>query len=544
MMKIIEYRHAPGLAGLFLAQMRNDPRCLIEFVDTLEPGVKKTAKWVMMISTQFGCAMGCRLCDAGSLGYFGNLSASEMLEQIQWIIRHNPALNPGVHPKIKIHWARMGEPSLNREVLEALKRLRKELPYAGIMPSLSTIAPQSPLTGAFFDELIEIKNEYFNAGRLQLQFSIHSTDDAGRLQVSPVRKWSLEEIASYGKRFVDKGDRKITLNFPLSKGQIVDETVIIKNFSPKLFLVKFTPVNPTATAALNGVAFCWQEPPPAIAQKAQNLKRSGFNVIISPSLPEEIKESTSCGQLWSGKLRRQTQTMIENRKRDEACYVNHENLREKTVSWLSKIHQSRRHVKLCRDRTWGLLIVDMQNFFLDPRSPAFLPASRTIMPNVWRLAENFKKSARPIFWAAHTHSGEARLMSAWWRHQAPSSSYWSQIAKPLEASPGQIFEKYSYGALSSPDLTRAIKAAGVDALVIAGVMTNLCVESTARQAFDSNIATIIAADAAAAMTEKFHLAGLQNLALGFSLIEDTLTIIKRLRQEPPLEKKIRMAGQV
>jgi len=70
-MKILETREVPGLARLYLAELPGDGLRMIEFVDTVEPGVEKADKWVLMISTQFGCAVGCRMCDAGAMGFHG-----------------------------------------------------------------------------------------------------------------------------------------------------------------------------------------------------------------------------------------------------------------------------------------------------------------------------------------------------------------------------------------------------------------------------------------------------------------------------------------
>jgi 23S rRNA (adenine2503-C2)-methyltransferase len=122
-MKIIEKREIPGLANLYLAELPGSGMRLIEFVDTVEPGVRKEDKWVLMISTQFGCAVGCRMCDAGAMGFHGNLTAAEMLAQVREVISGNPGLDPCAHPKFKIHVARMGEPALNPAVLEALRLL-------------------------------------------------------------------------------------------------------------------------------------------------------------------------------------------------------------------------------------------------------------------------------------------------------------------------------------------------------------------------------------------------------------------------------------
>ena len=278
-MRILERRQVPGLATLYLADSGR-PERVMEFVDTLEPGVPRSEKWVMMISTQIGCPVGCLLCDAGTLGYRGNLTAEEMLEQVRQIAGDNPGLNPRSHPKVKIHFARMGEPALNPEVLKALIHLGRHSGWPGLVPSVSTVAPKSPAVEPFFEQLIAVKRDFFGGGRFQLQFSVHSTDEAQRRRLVPVRTWTLEEIAAYGERFVRPGDRKITLNFAAPPGAPLDAAVVERVFRPDRFLVKITPVNPTETSDRRGTSRLWNEAPEDVSRFAAGLESAGFRVIL------------------------------------------------------------------------------------------------------------------------------------------------------------------------------------------------------------------------------------------------------------------------
>ncbi|AJC74679.1 hypothetical protein AJ81_03645 [Pseudothermotoga hypogea DSM 11164 = NBRC 106472] len=60
-----------------------------------------------------------------------------------------------------------------------------------------------------------------------------------------MKKWSLQQVAEYGERFVSEGDRKVTLNFALFEQANVEAVRLIELFSPQKFLIKVTPVNPT-----------------------------------------------------------------------------------------------------------------------------------------------------------------------------------------------------------------------------------------------------------------------------------------------------------
>ncbi|OGS32553.1 MAG: hypothetical protein A3J82_07965, partial [Elusimicrobia bacterium RIFOXYA2_FULL_69_6] len=236
-MRIVETRTAKGLGALYLADLGTRGReRLVEFVDTREPGVPKSRKWVLMVSTQVGCAVGCRMCDAGAAGFGGNLSVDEMLGQVRFVARRNPGMDLRRHPKVKVHFARMGEPSLNPAVLPALRALAREVPNPGLIASISTVAPRTPVVEPWFEELRRVKDECYPGGRFQLQFSLHSADEALRGGIVPIRKWRLDEVAAFGRRWMRSGDRKLTLNFAPGPGERLDDAAISRIFDPEHFL--------------------------------------------------------------------------------------------------------------------------------------------------------------------------------------------------------------------------------------------------------------------------------------------------------------------
>ncbi|MEK7287087.1 MAG: isochorismatase family protein [Elusimicrobiota bacterium] len=531
MMEILQRKDWPGLASLYLARLRKDDSLAIEFVDTLEPGVSKSRKWVMMVSTQFGCPVGCRICDAGSLGYGGNLTAQEIMEQIRRIVQENPELDIRSHPKVKIHFARMGEPSLNTDVLGALALLAQEFPYSGIIPSLSSVAPKTPKAVSFFEELTALKDRYFSNGRFQLQFSLHATDETARSEIVPIKKWSLEEISSFGRRFSGTGDRKVTLNFALSSGQGVEARQIARIFDPKKFLIKVTPVNPTTTADHNQTSCLWNEPPKFALDLERDIKGYGFDVILSPSLPEEIAAATSCGQLWSEALKAESAIALENQRREDGSYVTTENLREKTQAWMLALESYRRRDFSLRPGRAGLLVVDMQDFFLSPKSRAYLPAGRAILANVYKLTTCFREQGRPVYFTTHAYESlrlEGGPMADWWSQACLDGTPDSRVSAMLAPETGRVFRKCRYSAFSNPALHRALRADGVEDLAVAGIKTNLCVESTARNAFDLDLRTFVIADATAAKTEEFHLSSLKALAHGFSSVARTKEVVEAI----------------
>ncbi|MFA5138579.1 MAG: radical SAM protein [Elusimicrobiota bacterium] len=292
-------RDVPGYGTLYLASRRGEPDKWFEFTDCVDPPHPREKKWVAMISSQFGCAVGCRFCDAGRQGFRGNLTVEELLGQVRYVLSLHPDVDPASVPKLKIHFARMGEPSLNKAVLRALELLGRPGRPPGLMPSLSSVAPRCPLSRSFFDELIRVKDRFYGGGCFQLQFSIHSTDEEARAAIIPIRKWDLAEIAEYGDRWFKPGDRLLTLNFALADPIPFDPAVVERVFPQDRFLIKFTAVHTTQRATENALTNVWYKAPPRIEALGEDLKKRGYQVIINPSWPQEIEGGLSCGQLAS-----------------------------------------------------------------------------------------------------------------------------------------------------------------------------------------------------------------------------------------------------
>jgi 23S rRNA (adenine2503-C2)-methyltransferase len=292
MMKVYAKSGDERIAVVYLADFGQDRR--IEFVESVQPPLPREEKWVLLISTLFGCPAGCLMCDAG-LTYRGKLTAVQMFEQIDYLVEKRFPDRRIPSRKFKIQFSRMGEPSLNNAVLEVLEELPGRFEAPGLLPSVSTIAPAG--TEGFFKKLNEIKNRHYKGGSFQLQFSIHSTDESVRDTLVPVKKWGFRQISKYGTEFHSEGDRKITLNFALAKDIPVDITSLKEYFDPEIFLIKITPLNPTYSAETNLLKTIigpreikkWED-------LGRQLESEGFQVILSIGEPEENLIGSNCGQ--------------------------------------------------------------------------------------------------------------------------------------------------------------------------------------------------------------------------------------------------------
>ncbi len=297
---VLEVRGRPDLAEVFVARLRPDAGSLVEFVDAIDPRYPREEKWVVTVSTQFGCPIRCAMCDSGG-HYAGDLTADEILAQIDYVVRRRAPDGRIPCPKFKIHFARMGEPALNPAVIDVLERLPDPYDAQGLMACIPTVAPRA--AGDWFDDLLDVKRRRYR-GRFQLQFSINSTDPAIRDRLMPVAKWDLDEIAAYGRLFFEPGDRRVVLNFALARGVPVDPGAVAAVFDPERFVAKLTPVNPTEAAAANGLETVLSAAAPDAADRlVERFAALGFDAVVSIGEAEEIAIGSNCGQAVAG-LRR------------------------------------------------------------------------------------------------------------------------------------------------------------------------------------------------------------------------------------------------
>ncbi len=295
-MKIIAKTGKENIAMVYIAEMDNGK--LIEFAESVQPPISRKKKWVLTLSTLYGCPVGCRFCDAGT-HYQGKLTKNDIISQIDYLIKsHFPDKKVPVQ-KFKIQFARMGEPAFNKNVLDVLQELPGVYDAPGLLPSLSTIAPEG--TDEFFGRLLEIKKRIYQE-RFQLQFSIHTTDLKKREWLIPVKKWDFEKIAEYGKAFYSKGERKITLNFAQADGMRVDPYILLHHFTPEIFLIKITPVNPTYQACKNKISYHIL-PNKENYEIIDTLEAVGYEVILSIGELAENHIGSNCGQHITNYLR-------------------------------------------------------------------------------------------------------------------------------------------------------------------------------------------------------------------------------------------------
>lgn len=177
----------------------------------------------------------------------------------------------------------------------------------------------------------------------------------------------------------------------------------------------------------------------------------------------------------------------------------------------------------------ALLLLDLQAYFLDESSHAFIPSGPAILPGINALIHAFSTMNLPIFFTRHLNTPQdAGLMASWWRDLISPDNPLSGIDPRLKIQSGATIIKTRYDAFLDSPLEKLLREKDVRQLVICGVMTHLCCETTARSAFMLGFEVFFTIDGTATYNEAFHRASLLNLAHGFAtpvLVRDILTAV-------------------
>jgi nicotinamidase-related amidase len=220
-------------------------------------------------------------------------------------------------------------------------------------------------------------------------------------------------------------------------------------------------------------------------------------------------------------------------------YVTQEILARKCEEWLERIAPFNTHRMELNVAAAALLVIDMQHFFLDPGSPTFTCGGSAILPNLHHLISVFRQAARPVLFTKHVHHPghlDAGIMGWWWKGMCLEGSPESEIHHDLAPLPNEkVILKHRYSAFYNTDLETVLRCLKIEDLVISGIMTNMCCESTARDAYYRDYRVFCPADGTGSINEEMHIASLLNLAFGFAWVTDVNTIIGQMKNGLSLE---------
>jgi len=195
----------------------------------------------------------------------------------------------------------------------------------------------------------------------------------------------------------------------------------------------------------------------------------------------------------------------------------------------------------------ALVVVDLQNGFMAPGQPAEIAQAREIVPAVNRLARATRAAGGSVVWIQNTVTPESEQSWSVWlgnfadaewgprmRQAFTPGDFGHALSQSLEALAGDLtVRKTRFSALvqGSSELDAILKARGIDTLIIVGTATNVCCESTARDAMMLNYKVFFVADANACRTDEEHNATLAILMVMFADVRSTDEMVALLQKQ-------------
>ena len=250
---LIENKHKTFANGTVYSLITDDGYP-IEVTDTFLPDYTKDAigkkqnklnnydlgsrknRWMIGVSCMSGCPIHCKFCATGQLKKWRNLTAEEIVEQVEFIIGKNPEYKFGESFENKINYTRMGEPFLNIENIKKAIRII-DSKYPNVHHFISTIG----IKGSDFSWIKD---------NITLQISLHSLDETYRHILIPFSNlMSIEELG----KIRTKSNLKTKLNMTRVKESDFDIEILKKYFDKKYFFIKLSPINKNIISEKNNL---------------------------------------------------------------------------------------------------------------------------------------------------------------------------------------------------------------------------------------------------------------------------------------------------
>jgi ureidoacrylate peracid hydrolase len=191
----------------------------------------------------------------------------------------------------------------------------------------------------------------------------------------------------------------------------------------------------------------------------------------------------------------------------------------------------------------ALVVVDMQNYFVAEGFAAEVPKARDIVPNINRMAKALRAAGGAVVWVQTTATGALEHWSNHHKHMLTTDRVDKRLTQlneghdgfkvypklePLPTDPRIKKIKYSAFIAGSSDIDAQLKSRGIDTLLITGTVTNVCCESTARDAMMLDYRVVMLSDGNASLTDEEHAASLNNFLIFFGDVMTTDEAASRL----------------
>ena len=255
-------------------------------------------KLVVTVSSQKGCPMHCDFCDCPKLGFHGNASTAELITEIMSGI----SLSGIKHGKrLNVHYARMGEPIFNPNVITSAKLIAQilndadsDITFDEYHPVVSTMMPKGNKNlSEFIKKWVKTGFEYGGEDGFGLQFSINTLNEDDRNKMFNNMSLSLSEIGKLIDELPMSKKRKYTLNFAVTSKCDLSPELMDKYFDKTKCIVKITPIHETVEAIDNGYEIITNFD--VYEQFEKPLVEAGWDVIVFVPSAEEDADRITCG---------------------------------------------------------------------------------------------------------------------------------------------------------------------------------------------------------------------------------------------------------
>jgi len=173
----------------------------------------------------------------------------------------------------------------------------------------------------------------------------------------------------------------------------------------------------------------------------------------------------------------------------------------------------------------ALLVIDMQNYFHRIVQP--------ILENILKVIQSCRQKNIPIIFTQHGHTdptSDGGVLGEWWGQLIIGGTKdWEFLPGIKIESKDTVLPKKRYSAFFETDLDATLRSMEIKDLIISGVMTNLCCETTAREAFMRDYRVFFLIDGTATGRSDLHLATLMNLGFGFAYLLTCEELINHLK---------------
>jgi ureidoacrylate peracid hydrolase len=192
----------------------------------------------------------------------------------------------------------------------------------------------------------------------------------------------------------------------------------------------------------------------------------------------------------------------------------------------------------------ALLVIDMQAGFMTPGTPPEVVGATSVIPNINRISAACRKAGALNVFIQNSINEESKkswsnFFDAFWTEEKRAGMFDTfTVGRPghalhrdIHVEPGDMhINKFRFGTFveGSSDLHPKLQAKGIDTVIITGCATNICCESTARDAMMMNYKVLFVSDGTATHSDYEHNSTLNAMMLTFADVVTTDDVVKQL----------------